>query len=154
MTEYKLQRRRRQKSLRMHFVSDGTLVVSAPLYFPLWKINQFVDSHEEWIEKHRPNLQNKPVFSENELYDSAICKCAYWMEKLDIPFRNDVIIKLSNAKSYWGVCYPEKRLIKLSRRCCFLNDSQLDYVVLHEVCHFVYCNHSPEFWNLVETDMK
>ena len=34
------------------------------------------------------------------------------------------------------------------------NEEIIEYVVLHEMCHLIYMNHSKEFWNLVGKYIK
>lgn len=58
--------------------------------------------------------------------------------------------KLSNARSEWGSC-NEHGVIRLNWRLVQLPPHLACYVVAHEVAHLVELNHSPRFWNLVET---
>lgn len=58
-------------------------------------------------------------------------------------------LKLSNARSQWGVCMASGR-IRLSWRLVHLDPELADYVVAHEVAHLVELNHSERFWALVE----
>lgn len=146
--DYRLVRRRRQKNLRMRFDSDGNLVVSAPLFVSKSRIELFVNSHLVWIEKHRPTPEKKSAkFSKEEL-ENFIGNCVVLNCKimgLNIPN-----ITYYNAKSYWGVCYPDKNMVRFSYKCCTLSSEQLEYVVIHELCHLVYLNHGTDFWNLVQ----
>ena len=58
-------------------------------------------------------------------------------------------LKLSNARTQWGVCMASGRL-RLSWRLVHLDPELADYVVAHEVAHLVELNHSERFWALVE----
>jgi predicted metal-dependent hydrolase len=58
-------------------------------------------------------------------------------------------LKLSNARTQWGVCMASGR-IRLSWRLVHLDPELADYVVAHEVAHLVELNHSDRFWALVE----
>lgn len=58
-------------------------------------------------------------------------------------------LKLSNARTQWGVCMASGR-IRLSWRLVHLEPELADYVVAHEVAHLVELNHSARFWSLVE----
>jgi len=58
-------------------------------------------------------------------------------------------LKLSNARTQWGVCMASGR-IRLSWRLVHLDTELADYVVAHEVAHLVELNHSDRFWALVE----
>jgi len=58
-------------------------------------------------------------------------------------------MKLSNARTQWGVCTASGR-IRLSWRLVHLDPELADYVVAHEVAHLVELNHSARFWALVE----
>jgi hypothetical protein len=58
-------------------------------------------------------------------------------------------LKLSNARTQWGVCMSSGR-IRLSWRLVHLDPDLADYVVAHEIAHLVELNHSERFWALVE----
>ena len=57
-------------------------------------------------------------------------------------------LKLSNARTQWGVCM-EHGGIRLSWRLVHLKGDLADYVVAHEVAHLIELNHSFRFWALV-----
>ena len=58
-------------------------------------------------------------------------------------------LKLSNARTQWGVCLSDGR-IRLSWRLVHFAPELSDYVAAHEVAHLVELNHSERFWALVE----
>ncbi len=53
--------------------------------------------------------------------------------------------KLSRS---WGRCSSDGN-ISISNKLVHYPPAALDYVVLHEICHLKYMNHSKEFWNMV-----
>ena len=57
-------------------------------------------------------------------------------------------LKLSNAKTTWGMCLPSG-VIRLSWRLIKAPQPQIDYVVAHELAHLKHMNHSRAFWNTV-----
>ncbi|MEA3194104.1 MAG: hypothetical protein QOD26_2437 [Betaproteobacteria bacterium] len=57
-------------------------------------------------------------------------------------------VKLSNARTQWGVCGADGA-IRLSWRLVHLDPALADYVVAHEVAHLVELNHSRRFWTLL-----
>ena len=59
-------------------------------------------------------------------------------------------VRLSNARTQWGSC-NERSEIRLSWRLVQLPPRIADYVVAHEVAHLIELNHSPRFWELVES---
>ena len=58
-------------------------------------------------------------------------------------------IKISQARSYWGIC-TGKNEIRFSRRIVMLPADVIDYIIIHELAHCREHNHGPEFWRLVE----
>lgn len=57
-------------------------------------------------------------------------------------------LKLSNAKTTWGMCLPSGE-IRLSWRLIKAPQAQIDYVVAHELAHLKHMNHSRAFWATV-----
>lgn len=61
-------------------------------------------------------------------------------------------IRVLELKHRWGSC-SSKGVINFHWKCAMLPLSILDYVMVHELAHLQYPNHSPEFWRLVEKVM-
>jgi len=57
-------------------------------------------------------------------------------------------VSLSNASTRWGSC-DSKKNIRLNWRLILLPLHMQDYVIIHELCHSFYLNHSQNFWMLV-----
>ena len=67
------------------------------------------------------------------------------------PPHTDLDIRLSSARSYWGICRPQQ--IKLNWRLIGAPQAVLDYVCVHEICHLRHPNHSAAFWQTVAEHM-
>lgn len=58
-------------------------------------------------------------------------------------------VKIRKMKTRWGVCNRKTMAITLNSELIQYDMVCLDYVVVHELSHFIHFNHSKEFWNLV-----
>ena len=56
---------------------------------------------------------------------------------------------LSSARSRWGSCSPDGKIL-LSWRLVHFPLHIIDYVVAHEIAHLKELNHGPRFWATVE----
>ncbi|MSQ64137.1 MAG: M48 family peptidase [Betaproteobacteria bacterium] len=78
--------------------------------------------------------------------DALAPRVAHYAARVSLP---PPPLKLSNARTQWGVCMASGR-VRLSWRLVHLDPELADYVVAHEVAHLVELNHSERFWALVE----
>jgi hypothetical protein len=57
-------------------------------------------------------------------------------------------VRIKEQKTRWGSCSKNGNL-NFNWKLIMAPQWVMDYVVLHEICHLRYLNHSKEFWNLV-----
>ncbi len=57
-------------------------------------------------------------------------------------------IRIKDQKSRWGSCSAKGNL-NFNWHIISAPEAIADYLVIHELCHLRYMNHSPEFWNCV-----
>ena len=58
-------------------------------------------------------------------------------------------LKVLNKKSAWGTNYVNKALITFSKYLILVNINIIEYVVIHELVHFLHQNHSKKFWQKI-----
>ena len=85
----------------------------------------------KWYRKHFSEIVNERVEK-------------YSLQLKAVPCR--VVIK--DQKTMWGSC-SKKGNINLNWKLVMAPVKIIDYVVVHELCHLKFMNHSKEFWNLV-----
>ena len=64
----------------------------------------------------------------------------------DIPYPK---LTIRTMKTRWGVCNKKLQKVTLNYNLIFMDRKYLDYVIVHELSHFIHFDHSKEFWKLV-----
>ena len=86
------------------------------------------------------NKQCKLVFEEviDELYP------AFKKYGVDKP-----MLKIRDMETRWGSCLAKKGIITLNKRLLEAPRNCIEYVVMHELCHFIQPNHSKHFYSFL-----
>jgi predicted metal-dependent hydrolase len=114
------------------FFDEATRVLSLPLP-PHADAQQIKDRVTGWLQGEATR-----IFGE---------RLAVYAARLGVTFRS---YALSSAMTRWGSCSSEGR-IRLNWRLIHFPLSIVDYVVAHELAHLREMNHSPRFWQTVES---
>ncbi len=59
-------------------------------------------------------------------------------------------VGIRSTTTRWGSCSLKKH-ISLNSKLLLLPSALVEHVLLHELCHTVYMNHSKQFWDLVKS---
>lgn len=89
---------------------------------------------------------NKWYLNKAKLEFEKELKTVYNCFEEEIPYPK---LKIRNMKTRWGVCNRKDNSITLNLKLLTHEKKYLDYVIIHELSHFVYFDHSKNFWNLV-----
>ena len=93
---------------------------------------------EKWLKR-----EIKRIFTERLEYN-------YDLFDEDIPFPK---LKIRSMKTRWGVCNKRDNSVTLNSKLIKYSIHEIDYVIIHELSHFVHFDHSREFWETVRIHM-
>lgn len=62
-------------------------------------------------------------------------------------------VKIKFMKSCWGSCIPAKKRVAFSTMLREYPTEAIDYVILHELAHFLHQDHSKDFYAVIERFM-
>ena len=80
------------------------------------------------------------------LYNELHCILPKWTKILKV---NPCSVNIKTVKSIWGSCSAKGNLT-FCTRLALVPPELLEYIIVHELCHMIYMNHSPDFWAEVE----
>ena len=117
------------------------------------KYDIIVDENIKNIEIDNNIIKVKSLKYLNNWYKKEILKIFkdrldFYYNKFDenIPYP---ILKIRTMKTRWGVCNRKVKSVTLNFNLVKYDYDCLDYVIVHELSHFVHFDHSKEFWNTV-----
>ena len=169
--EYTVERSIRRKHTYITVQNDGSVLVKASLHSSSKVIEAFVQQKREWILKHQQKikatlLQEKDFFyflgeqKERQSYSHEMIEKLYRQKAKEIipPLVETYSRKMQlyptkisfrKAKTRWGSC-SAKNSLSFNIHLMQTPLPFIEYVVVHELAHIRYKNHSKAFWSLVE----
>lgn len=152
----------RRKTIAIQVNSDLSVTVKAPYGVTEKYIEEFLNKNEAWISKQMneikvnrkgvesKNVENVTLDKIKALADQALkiipARVEYFARIIGVTYGN---ITIRNQKTRWGSC-SSKGNLNFNYQLYYLPDELLDYVVIHELAHRRYMDHSKEFWAEVE----
>lgn len=152
----------KRHSISIQINQTGNMIVRCPYYLPQNMIENFLWKKRDWIYKHyieiiSRNSQDDTTASSTQ-EDAVLVKkykslarnefqkrCAYYQKYTGGIYHT---ISIRDQKTRWGSC-SSKGNLSFNWRLILAPSEILDYVVVHELCHLTYMNHSKDFWNMV-----
>lgn len=154
--EYELTRKQ-VKNINIRIKPDGRILVSASSRVSATYIDGLIEEKKLFItralEKYEKQKEEEPPeeyhFNTGTLEE--VCRDVWRLfHRYGIKYP---VLKMRDMKSMWGSCRPEQGIVTLNLRLLKVPKSCIEYVVVHEFAHFIYPNHSKEFYALVESLM-
>ena len=97
------------------------------------------ESQKEALEKRYRNLARECITK----------RASYYATQLGVTYSS---IRIAEQKTRWGSC-SSRGTLSFHWRLILAPPAVMDYVVVHEVCHLIHMDHSPDFWAEVESLM-
>ncbi len=161
--------RKQVKNINLRVRPDGGVRVSAGPWVDASQIDDFVLSKAEFILKAMKRFEN--MAETEEKYQEELVKAKAGRESLlaDASVFTEILdeyypafvsygvkkpkLRVRTMRSCWGSCLVNKGIITLNRKLLMKPRECIEYVVVHELCHFIHPNHSKQFYGFMELFM-
>lgn len=150
--------RSKRKTVSVEISPELEVIVRAPLHMKQKEIDNFIDDHRDWLEKHielrSQRLANRlPEPDEYQIADLKRRakevlprKVDYFSALMGVEAKS---VKITSAKKRLGSCTSESGIC-FSYRVLMYTEDIIDYVVIHELAHIKEHNHSVRFYDIVK----
>lgn len=149
----------KRKTMTLSVDDELNTVVKAPLFVSDKQINDFVTKNQTWLENaviRKKNQLKRYNLSQAEIDNLIIEPKKYLPKRVEyysvLMNVKPTGIKITSARKRFGSC-SGKNSICFSLYLMTYPKEAVDYVVVHELAHIKYHNHSKEFYNFIERFM-
>jgi len=110
------------------------------------------DIYYDWLKlylhkRHKIVVKDKLVdFYKKEAKKYIVPRLKEIAEKNNLKYN---IVKITSAKTRWWSCTNKKNL-NFTYRLVMAPTRSIDYVLIHELAHLKYMDHSAKFWDYVQ----
>lgn len=165
-----LENRKNIKHCYIRVLNSNLIQIRANIYFNLDDAKNLITKKRLWLEKSLNSFENKVFLNEDEFFllgkKENLTK--FSIKNLDSFYKEQIkeyIPKFVEKYSNKMQLYPTKISYRKNRRtwgsCNYKNELKfnyllmkyplyvMEYVVVHELAHIKYKNHSKKFYNLI-----
>lgn len=153
----------RRRNLGIVIDTEGEVEVRIPMRVSYAEAEDFVRERHDWIIKSRGKMLERRKRHEAKNWEQVKAetdpwirgrggelfseKVTGWAQKMGVEYRR---LTIRDTSTRWGSCSSRKNL-SFSWKVFVMPERLVDYLVVHELAHLRYMNHSEDFWNLVRT---
>ncbi len=153
-------KRSARKSSGLEVRTTGEVLARVPNGLSDAKIKEFIENHKDWIirkvlqmsekkderqEIRIPSWEKLTLQERRAIKEKISVRVVHYSQKMNVSYGR---ITIRNQKTRWGSC-SSKGNLNFNYRLFYLPEELLDYVVVHELAHRRYMNHSRQFWQEV-----
>lgn len=153
-----------RRSFAIEIGRDKKIKVRVPRRASKAQIDELLKEKQDWILKTLDKIEQRNTaeareYEEAEQLSSGEVKklkkearnhiaslTEYWAEKIGVSYGR---ISIRGQKTRWGSC-SSKGNLNYNYLLMLCPDDVIEYVVIHELCHRIYMNHSKRFWEKIE----
>ena len=156
--------RSKRRSIGFEVRPGGKITVRIPMRASVNTVKEIIEDKKDWL--YEMYLKQKDKIDTDSLREAERNdpRTAYLEKKYRqaakryiyerVEYYIDMIgghyssIRIGDQKTRWGSC-SNNGTLSFSWRLMLAPPRVLDYVVIHEICHLTYMDHSKNFWDLV-----
>ncbi len=143
--------------MRLSVACDASVTLTLPRGMDFCVAEKFLQKKLNWVVKalekfklisHRilpKSSRREYLHYKQQAFKLAVAKVQALNQHYGFEYKH---IRIRNQKTRWGSC-SRKGNLNFNYKIVFLPEDQLNYLVVHELCHLKEFNHSPAFWRLV-----
>lgn len=156
--------RSKRRSIGFDVRPGGKITVRIPMRASVNTVKEIIEDKKDWLyemylkqkdkidtDSLREAERNDPrtAYLEKKYRQAAkryiYERVEYYIEMIGGHYSS---IRIGDQKTRWGSC-SNNGTLSFSWRLMLAPPRVLDYVVIHEICHLTYMDHSKNFWDLV-----
>lgn len=155
---------KKMKTVRLRVVAGGQVRLSAPRGTDRGWLKQFLQERQEWIISNIEKMNRLPVRSDKKEAPLTSAErreaLAYLMPLVEkwypVVAAQGILmphVTVRRMRSRYGSCSVGRGRITLASLLLEVPIECAEYVVLHELTHFLYPDHGREFYRFIEQYM-
>ena len=135
---YKTNLKEEEKELYFNYLGNKyTIVYDNETKKPYFQDDMIISKDKKTLDK----FYNSECL---RIFETEVNRVSQYFDEIPI-FK----LKIRKMKTRWGVNNITKKIITLNSELLKKKPHLLDYVIIHEICHFYEANHSKKFWDKV-----